>query len=132
MPAALMLHETDPREALIQKIGDVSQIELFHNQVLVAVYMAPEKTAGGIIRPDTNKDEDRHQSKIGLVLKAGPHAFAPDDKWTWPDDIGVGDWVFFRVSDGWNVTLNGSRDNLCRILDDVDVRGRIQHPDQVW
>lgn len=132
MPAALMLHETDPKEALMGKIGDIRDVELFHNQVLVAVYMAPEKTAGGIIRPDTNKDEDRHQSKIGLIVKAGPNAFQADKSWTWPDDIAVGDWVFFRVSDGWNVTVNGARDNLCRILDDVDVRGRIQHPDQVW
>lgn len=132
MPAALMLHTTDPRKALIDKIGPVDDVELLHNQVLCAVYIAPEKTAGGIIRPANNVDEDRHQSKIGLILKTGPAAFAPDDKWSWPSDMGVGDWVFFRVSDGWNVTVNGNRDNLCRILDDVDIRGRIQHPDQVW
>lgn len=132
MPAALMLHETDPKQALTDKIGPVDDIELFHGQVLVAVYIAPEKTAGGIIRPGTNIDEDRHQSKIGLILKMGPNAFRPDAKWSWPDDVEVGDWVFFRVSDGWNVTVNGSRDNLCRILEDVDVKGRISHPDQVW
>jgi co-chaperonin GroES (HSP10) len=132
MPAALMLHEEDPKQFLLDKIGAVEDVELFHNQVLVAVYMAPEKTAGGIIRPDSNKDEDRHQSKIGLILKKGPMAFTSDDKWSWPSDIGVGDWVFFRVADGWNVTVNGHRDKLCRILDDVDIRGRIQHPDQVW
>lgn len=132
MPAALMLHEKDPRQTLRDKIGDISGIELLHNQVLVAVYMAPEKTAGGIIRPDINKDEDRHQSKVGLIVKTGDRAFSSDGSWSWPDDMGLDDWVFFRVSDGWNVTVNGHRDNLCRILDDVDIRGRIQHPDQVW
>ncbi len=132
MPAIPMLHAVDPRQALLDKIGSVADVELFHNQVLVAVYFAPEKTAGGIIRPETNRDEDRHQSKIGLIVKKGPAAFSSDEKWSWPEDIDVGDWVFFRVSDGWNVTINASRDNLCRILDDVDVRGRIQHPDQVW
>jgi co-chaperonin GroES (HSP10) len=127
-----MLHEKDPRQTLRDKIGDISGIELLHNQVLVAVYMAPEKTAGGIIRPDINKDEDRHQSKVGLIVKTGDRAFSSDGSWSWPDDMGLDDWVFFRVSDGWNVTVNGHRDNLCRILDDVDIRGRIQHPDQVW
>ena len=39
------------------------------------------------------------------------------------------DWVVFRPSDGWSITVNGV---LCRILEDINVRGRIQHPDQVW
>lgn len=132
MPATLMLHTKDPREALLEKIGPVDDVEVFHNQVLVAVYIAPEKTAGGIIRPDSNRDEDRHQSKVGLIIKTGPTAFQNTDEWSWPDDMSVGDWVYFRVSDGWNCTVNASRDNLCRMLDDVLVRGRIKHPDQVW
>lgn len=132
MPAAVMLHTCDPKQALLDKIGSVEDVEVFHNQVLVAVYMAPEKTAGGIIRPDMNKDEDRHQSKVGLIVKTGDRAFVSDGSWTWPADIGVGDWVYFRVSDGWNVTVNGHRDNLCRMLDDVDIRGRISQPDKVW
>ena len=132
MPATAMLHLNDPRQALFDKIGDISDIEVMHTQVLMAVYMAPEKTAGGIIRPDSNKEEDRHQSKVGLILKVGPQAFRSDGKWSWPEDMGVGDWVYLRRSDGWNVTVNGSRDNLCMMADDVDVRGRIQQPDQVW
>lgn len=131
MPAAVMLHNSDPKAALVAKIGDIDDVEIFHNQVLVAVYFAPEKTAGGIVIPITSRDEDRHQSKIGLVLKMGPRAFVPDDKWSWPK-IAVGDWIFFRVADGWNITVNSHRDNLCRILDDVDVKGRVQHPDKVW
>lgn len=132
MPAAVMLHEKDPKQTLLDKIGSVDDVELFHNQVLVAVYMAPEKTAGGIIKPTMTQSEDRHQSKVGLVLKTGPRAFKPDENWSWPDDMSVGDWVFFRVSDGWQTTLNSNHENLCRILDDVHVRGRISHPDKVW
>jgi len=132
MPATAMLHTTDPRQALFDKIGDVSGIEVLHGQVLMAVYFAPDKTAGGIIRPDSNRSEDQYQSKVGLILKVGPKAFTPDEKWEWPADMGVGDWVYMRRSDGWNVTINGSRDNLCIMAEDVDIRGRIQHPDQVW
>jgi len=133
MPAAVMLHVEDPREALIKKIGDVSDIELCHNQVLVAVYMAPEQTKGGIILTDTTRDEDRHQGKVGLILKVGPLAFKDDTgKWVWPDGLGAGDWVYFRTSDGWQMTVNSSRDNLCRQLNDADIRGRIPHPGKVW
>lgn len=129
MPAAVMLHEKDPRQDLLKQVGDLSEFEVFHNKVLCAIYIAPEKTAGGIIRPQTNIDEDRHQGKIGLILKTGPKAFLGDKEWSWPPDTGPGDWVYYRVSDGWAVTINKV---LCRILDDVDIKGRVQHPDQVW
>lgn len=129
MPVALVAHDSDPKTVLTDKIGDVSGVEVLHNQVLLAIYIAPDKTAGGIIVP---RDEDRHQSKVGLILKTGPKAFAKSAEWSWPDDMGVGDWVYLRRSDGWNVTVNSSRDNLCLQCDDVDIRGRIPNPDQIW
>jgi co-chaperonin GroES (HSP10) len=133
MPAVAMHHEEDPRPVLLRKIGSVDGFEVFHNQVLIAVYISPEKTQGGIIRPDNNRDEDRYQGKVGLILKCGPGAFNDaTGRWHWPEDIGVGDWVYFRVSDGWNLTINSHRDNICRQIEDIDIRGRIQHPDQVW
>lgn len=132
MPATAMFHAEDPKTALLKKIGPVDDIEVLHNEVLVAVYIAPEKTKGGVIRPTSNVDEDRYQSKVGLILKVGPSAFEQAEGWSWPDGIGVGDWVYFRVSDGFNMTVNGSRDNLCRQLGDNRIRGRIADPDQVW
>lgn len=132
MPVALMMHETDPREALRDKIGDVSDIEVFHNQILVAVYIRPDKTRSGLILTETSREEDRHQGKVALILKMGPQAFQSSDEWSWPEDIKAGDWIYYRTSDGWSVTVNNDRDRLCRILNDTDVRGRLQHPDQVW
>ena len=129
MPAALRVHEGDPRDRLLAEIGDVSQVELFHNEVLCAVYVAPEKMASGLVLPDSIRDEDKHQGKVGLIIKTGPQAFKTDDKWCWPDDLRVGDWIFYRVSDGWPCTVNKV---LCRMFKDTDIRGRIPHPDQVW
>ena len=43
---------TDPRKALLDAVGDLSGFDIFHNQILVAIYVRPEKTSGGIIRPD--------------------------------------------------------------------------------
>lgn len=132
MPAVAMMHTTDPKADLLEKIGDVSDIEVLHNQVLCAIYMAPKQMASGLWRPDNNADEDKYQSKVVLILKTGPSAFVPDEKWSWPADMGVGDWVFLKRSAGWNLTVNSSADNLCVMVDDVDIRGRIPHPDKVW
>lgn len=129
MPATAYTHVEDPKEALLRAVGDVSDVEIFHNQVLVAVYIAPEKTKGGIIRPQTNVEEDKYQGKVGLILKCGPNAFISDAKWQWTIQLGEGDWIFYRISDTVGVTINGQ---MCRILADVDVKGWVKHPDMIW
>lgn len=147
MPAMVMSHDIDPREALVRAIGDLSFYDVLHNQVLVAVYQrggndAKEtKTAGGIIIPEKHLEEDRFQSKTGLVIKVGPKAFSdPRGEYTWPEDMGVGDWVIFRVSDGWSHEIIGDPPRvdgktnkiLVRLLDDTAIKARIRHPDFVW
>jgi len=129
MPAMIMMHEKDPAEMLRQEVGDLTNVEIFNNQALVAVYIRPQKTKSGIILTDKTTDEDRHQSKIGLVLKKGASAFEDDGKWFKGVTINEGDWIIFRPSDGWQITVNGK---LCRILDDISVRGRVDHPDRIW
>lgn len=130
MPAGVMLHENDPKQALLDEIGDLSEFEVFHNEVVVAVYFRPEKTAGGIILPNSNRDEDKYQSKTALVVKMGPDAFN-DDTGTWFKGVNVkvGDWVWFKPSDGFNITVNKV---LCRALKDQHIRGIVAHPDMVW
>ena len=125
-----MHHEVDPKQIILKEIGDISGFELMNTQVLVAVYIRPEKTKGGIIMTTKSRDEDRYQSKVGLILKTGPSAFVDDDgKWFSGFDIKEGDWIVFRPSDGWNVTVNGV---LCRMFDDTAIRARIPHPDTVY
>ena len=125
-----MLHEKDPKKVLLEQVGDLSKIEVFNMQVLVAVYIRPEKTKSGLYLSDKARDEDRYQSKVGLIIKKGPTAFVDKDgEWFSGLDIKEGDWIVFRPSDGWNITVNGT---LCRMLDDMSVRARIEHPDQVW
>jgi co-chaperonin GroES (HSP10) len=125
-----MLHEKDPKEVLLEQVGDISKIEVFNMQVLVAVYIRPEKTKSGLFLSDKARDEDRYQSKVGLIIKKGADAFVDDSgKWFKGVKLDVGDWIYFRPSDGWQITVHGQ---LCRILDDTDVRGRIPAPDAVW
>jgi len=130
MPFMVMEHSTDPKQALKKEVGNVDNVEVFNNQVLVAVYTRPEKTKSGIYLTSGTRDEDKIQGKVGLVLKKGPQAFVdPSNNWFEGIDISLDDWVFFRPSDGWSVTINNF---VCRLLDDTNIRGRIQAPDQVW
>jgi co-chaperonin GroES (HSP10) len=125
-----MAHTTDPKTDLLKEIGDISNVEVFNNQVLVAIYIRPEQTLGGIILTNNIREEDKWQGKIGLVLKKGPSAFVDDSKnWFNGVDVEVNDWVVFRPSDGWGLTVNG---NMCRLLDDTVIRGRVNHPDTVF
>jgi len=130
MPYARMTHDVDPHKTIHDELGDISDVELFHNQVLAAIYVRPEKTKGGLYLTNNLRDEDKWQGKVGLIVKAGPDAFKDETgRWFNGVNINVGDWIYFRPSDGWQLTVHGV---LCRILDDTDVRGRIPAPDAVW
>ena len=130
MPYMLMEHEVDPKKKLIDEIGDISNFEIFNNNILVAVYQRPAKTKSGLYLTDKTTEEDRFQSKVGLLLKMGPRAFEPNaEGWFDGVEFNLNDWIVFRPSDGWTVTVNGV---LCRILSDTQVRGRSDQPDRVW
>ncbi len=130
MPHMVMAHETDPKDVLLHALGDIRDVEVFNNQVLVAVYVRPAKTQTGIYLPDNYREEDKIQGKVGLVVAKGPDAFHDaSGRWFNGVTLDVNDWIVFRPSDGWSVTVNKV---LCRVLEDTSVKGRIQHPDQVW
>jgi co-chaperonin GroES (HSP10) len=120
----------DPKQALLDAVGDLSGFEIFHNQILVAIYVRPEKTSGGIIRPGSNVQEDEYQGKVGLVVKLGPSAFLDSEEENFQgQSVNIGDWVVFRVGDGWQLTI---RDTACRILTDRTVRMKIKNPGDIF
>jgi len=134
--AYIMQHNADPKTEILKSVGDLSKFKVFHNQVLVAIYIRPEQTAGGVYISNRIRDEDKWQGKIGLVLKKGPSAFV-DEKGNWFQDVEVNehDWVVFRPSDGWGLTINNREkktDVLCRLLDDTVIRGTVEDPDNVY
>ena len=122
MPPMIMQHDVDPAEQLRKELGDLSNLEIFNNQILCAVYLRPEKTKSGIYVPDKNRDEDRFQSKMGLVVKLGPSACEdPTGEWFKGVKIKENDWLILRPSDGWSITVRGV---LCRLVEDVNIKGR--------
>lgn len=130
MNVLAMNHEEDPRDKIMSELGDISGFKLLNNQVLCAVYIRPEKTKSGLYLSDKYRDEDRSQGKIGLLIAHGPSAFKDESgEWFGGYEFNIKDWLVFRPSDGWPVTVNGV---LCRIMSDTQVKGIVDNPDRVW
>lgn len=125
-----MQHDKDPAETIKKVVGNLDDIEVSGAQVLVGTYVRPEKTKGGIIIEDRSRREDMYQGKIGLVLKMGPFAFQENDNIKFGSfKVSVGDWVFYRAQDSFAMGLNGHH---CRMLDDINIRGKVKSPDTVY
>lgn len=122
-----MKHSGDPAKELLDKVGDISNLSIFGPKVLVAIYIRPLQSAGGILMPEKSRDEDIYQGKVGLVIKKGPLAFTDINYFT--ESVEVGDWVWFRASNGIAMKFNGVD---CRYLEDVRVEGKINQPDAIW
>lgn len=117
-------------EQIRDSIGDISDITIMHNQILIGIWIKPQKTAGGILLTDKYRDEDKWQGKVGLVLKKGALAFKDDDRTEFHgQSVKEGDWVIYRVSDGFSIDLNGTH---CRLIEDVHIRGIIPNPSIVY
>ena len=127
MPAVAMKHDTDPRAELIARVGDVSWMEVPDCHVLVAVYMRPQLTAGGLFLPPKNLEEDLYQSKAGLVIAVG-HGAKFNDK-----EVAIHEWLIFRPSDTWDFDLIRPPGPVrCRMLYDKHIRGRVTAPGHIW
>ena len=84
-----------------------------HDRVLVRRVEAEEKTAGGIIIPDTAKEKP---SK-GEVVAVGPGKHADDGKLV-PMAVKVGDMVLFNKYAGTEVKIDGA-EHLVMREDDI-------------
>jgi chaperonin GroES len=73
-----------------------------HDRVLVRRIEAEEKTAGGIIIPDSAKEKPAE----GEIVAAGSGARSDDGKIT-PMDVKAGDRVLFGKWSGTEVKVNG-------------------------
>lgn len=135
--------ELDPKQEILDKLGDVSEAVIAQNEVLIAMYMRPEKTAGGIIMPHQNLREDRYQGKVGLVVKIGEACrFQRTNSVTgvtYGIPVDLHDWVVVRTSDTWSLDINPNPNvsdpnafTLCRLVFDDQIRMKVPHPGMVW
>lgn len=60
---------------IMQAIGDITDLDLFGRQCLVAVFVKPGITRTGIKLPMMDQKNDWWEHKVVLLLKTGPDAF---------------------------------------------------------
>lgn len=119
------------KKTVFNILGSLDDVEVMFNHVLVAAYIRPEKTTGGIIRPQDNVSEDVFQGKSGLVLKCGPTAFMDDDVGNkfYGQKIIRGDWCAFFISDAKLLSI---KDVPCRLVEDSAIKLKLQDPGVVF
>jgi chaperonin GroES len=89
-----------------------------HDRVVIRRVEAEEKTAGGIIIPDTAKEKPME----GEVVACGPGARGEDGK-IQPLDVKAGDRVLFGKWSGTEVRLDGEE---LIIMKESDIMGIIE------
>ena len=92
-----------------------------HDRVLIRRVESEEKSAGGIIIPDTAKEKPME----GEVVAAGPGARGEDGN-VQPMDLKAGDRVLFGKWSGTEVKLDGEE---LIIMKESDVMGEIERDD---
>jgi len=132
--AMQMSHDRDPAAVIWDQIAQIDNFDRYvpsYNNVMVAHYIRPKKTAGGIIVPEKTLDEENWQGKTYLVVKLGAMAFKDDDNVKFGGfKAEVGEWVNARSADGWPMTI---KDVAFRFFRDVDIKGLCPiGPDMTW
>jgi chaperonin GroES len=94
------------------------QFRPLHDRVLIRRVEQEEKTAGGIIIPDTAKEKPME----GEVIAAGPGARGEDGKLQ-PLDVKPGDRVLFGKWSGTEVRLDGEE---LIIMKESDIMGVLE------
>lgn len=118
------------KETVLRELGDLNSVDVFHNMVLIATYIPPEKTKGGIILAHKSVEENLYQGKVGLVVKKGPMAFVDDGATEFHGQTAeVGDYIVYRPSDAWDVTIRGVG---CRLIPDTRIKMRVEDPDSIY
>lgn len=119
----------DPKTALLNAIGKTTlrEFTVLHSQVLVATYVQPAKSKGGIFMPDKIVEEDRWQGNIGLVIAMGKGAFKDDGVAQFHGDkLEIGDWVMYVAADGISLFI---KQVPCRLFQDTRILMKVTNPE---
>jgi chaperonin GroES len=116
------MYKIDPivDESITTKLPEPSGYRL-----LIAVPEVEEKTEGGVYIPDKIKDAENTASILGFVVKAGPDAYADEDKFPTGPWCKEGDFVVFRSYSGTRFKLRGKE---FRLINDDTVEAVVDDP----
>ncbi len=98
------------------------KLQPLHDRIILEADAKEEKTAGGILLPDTAKEKPQK----GKVLAAGPGKKLDSGKLV-PMDVKVGDAILYGKYSGTEVTLDGKeyiilrQEDVLAVLQDQSV-----------
>ena len=99
--------------------GEFMKFKPLHDRVLIEVLDSSEKTAGGIIIPDTAQEKPQE----GKVVAVGGGAKTEDGKLI-PMDVKVGDKVLFGKWSGTEVKIDGKEYSIMKESDIMGISGK--------
>jgi chaperonin GroES len=99
--------------------GEFMKFKPLHDRVLIEVLDGSEKTAGGIIIPDTAQEKPQE----GKVIAVGGGAKTEDGKLI-PMDVKVGDKVLFGKWSGTEVKIDGKEYSIMKESDIMGISGK--------
>jgi len=97
-------------------------------RILVLPYRGKGKSEGGIIIPETIRDDAQIQTVVGYVFKVGPLAYKDKEKFPDAPWCKEGDWVIFARYAGSRFRIEGGE---VRILNDDEILACIDDPDDI-
>ena len=120
----------NPKAEIKKWCGNLKDLVLSGDRVMVATYARPEKTEGGIYLSDAVQIEDRFQGAVGCLVAKGPAAFKYDGAYKFEgDEPPLFSWVIFRPADGYEIAW---RKASCRIFRSESIFGVIKSPELVY
>jgi len=104
-------------------------------RIMVAQYVRPEKTKGGIILTDTTRKEDVYQGNVGLVLRLGNDAYRDVERYPNGPWCSEGDWVLWSSYSTQGrrieVSVPGGKDKISiAFLNEDEILGTVSDPEQ--
>lgn len=144
----LMQEDDHPEDEIKAAVGNLDQIEMAGESILIGLYVQQGKTKGGLITQSLSI-ESIYQGKVGLVLKTSNQDFTDQEKKAWGGEgrlPKVGEWVFFKADDGIALSVLGTGAKRsprltdlgiemdgwpCRVFEPRYILGRIKSPRSV-
>ena len=107
------------------KTDPVTLPELPGFHILVRPVSIKEKTKGGILIPDSTKDDMAYLTTVGKVLGLGDLAYEDKDKFPKGAWCKIGDYVCYGKHSGQKIKYKGVR--LILLFDDQVIM-KVEHP----
>jgi hypothetical protein len=134
-PAEAFFDPDEERRKIMARLTDIKDYAVFGPRVLVAKWI-PDKLSANLEVSTNTQTEYQWQGKTGLVLAMGHAAFKSDSQNDFGlDAVKVGDWVSFDYSDGTDMAYQpvGTFSKVqCKLLNDVQISGRVPRPDMFF